>query len=168
VLKYVGIALIMLTSWSIGYIEVKTINTKINVLESCIFMIDMLCSELRFSHSSSAAIINTLSCNNQLDKLDFIKNCNNLCRKGISFPIAYKQALNESQLPISDEDKKLLFKIGQVLGACDVNGQVELLAGIKTQMLSSMRQAKEAGTSKSKLYSTISFWGGIGIAILLI
>ena len=86
----------------------------------------------------------------------------------MEFPQAWQQALEESNLPITPEDRRILGQVGDLLGSFDAEGQLSQLAYCQTLLQQQYQQALTEKNTKSQLFRSLGVLSGVGICILLL
>ena len=69
---------------------------------------------------------------------------------------------------LNKKDIVLLSKLGSGLGGLVKDEQIKFLQYIKGQLEENLAEAKGADTNDGKMYKSVSFFAGIGLAVLLV
>lgn len=69
---------------------------------------------------------------------------------------------------LSKEDKEILSQLSETLGQSDSESQVSQIELTQNRLVQNLCDAKERAKRDAKMYRALSFFTGVGIAILLI
>lgn len=149
----------------IGYEKAASLSNRVRWLNEVLLMIEKVQACLKYEKMTTAELIEWLSDYESLKELTFLPLCNQKISQGLSFPIAWRQALDE--INSSEDDRKIVRQIGEVLGSTDAGNQISELAVIRSLIEQNKKLAEEEKAQKSKLYHSLGILSGIGLAILI-
>lgn len=69
---------------------------------------------------------------------------------------------------LSKKDTALLGKLGSGLGGLVSEEQIKFLQYIKVQLEENLAEAKKTEANDGKMYKSVSFFAGVGLAVLLV
>lgn len=112
----------------------------------------------------SSAEVESLSC------LSCIATASDLLKSGTSFPVAWKKAVRSfsKDSTMIKEDLEILASLAEVIGASDLEGQLNALEMAESQFQHQLDKARQAHEKKGKLFRSLGALAGIGLAIVLI
>lgn len=99
----------------------------------------------------------------------FKEAANNLEEKGTTAGAAWEKAVKESysQLSLNKEDKAILITFGKMLGNSDLEGQVNNIKLVSSQLKLQEIKSEETRRKNEKMYRSLGVLSGLAIAIIL-
>lgn len=117
-----------------------------------------------------ADIYNVLKQENSNIKIEFIDDVLNYMQAELSVEESWESAVK--LIPINygllRDDKNIINQFGSKLGATDVDGQMKYCEYFKNVFSEKAEQLKNDYISKSKIYRSLGFFGGLAISIIMI
>ena len=98
-------------------------------------------------------------------ELPFLLDCAARCRGGEDFSDAWASAVRGAE-GFSPEDRELLLRFGEGLGASGAQGQQALCRLTMTLTEQRLAEAREEQQKKGRLCRTLGVLGGVGAALL--
>lgn len=169
-IKLVGILLITFACGQAGVELSKKYCSRTKELNLVLAMLNKIETYIRFSQTPTAEIFGQLAQESYFDCLGFAKKCNGYLKKGMIFPTAFGKSIDESksQLHLTESDLKIIARLGDIIGAWDVQGQIKELKLIQNQLEESLDLAKQEQKTKGKLMKSVGLLVGILISIILL
>ena len=127
-----------------------------------------LSQELSFSLSEPQDLIGRLAGFHEFAKTDYIADTAQRLRHGERFSEAWAKALGASEVPFDDEDRRILLLVGGILGASDLESQLNGLSHCAEQLKMRLRADQPKVEERSKLARTIGLLAGVCLAVLLL
>ena len=90
--------------------------------------------------------------------------------KSVPFTTSWRTSLlsHSENLQLSGDDKKVLLRVGDILGAMDGENQVGELKLIETTLDDRLEQARLSREKYGKLYRSLGVLAGVGISIFML
>ena len=130
-------------------------------------MLDDISSMIRWNALTVSDISERLYKSGSYEKLGFLCKLWEKLEEGVSFPLAWKEAV--SGAAVLDEDEKTkLCELGQVLGSADIEGQLSSIALIQTEIGKMHDEQAEKYRTKGRLYRTVGVTVGAMAGIMII
>jgi stage III sporulation protein AB len=88
---------------------------------------------------------------------------------GTTADIAWEKAIEENyqKLALNKEDKAILMNFGKMLGKSDLEGQINNIKLISSQLKLQELKAEEMRTKNEKMYRSLGVLSGMAIVIIL-
>lgn len=122
---------------------------------------------MRYCGADVYTVVKNESYNINLPFVDEFLDCMD---SGFSVEKSWKKAV--SNIPLSYgltlEDKRVINQFGIKLGATDIDGQMNHCEYFKNAFIEKANSLKFDYTSKSKVYRSLGFFGGLAVSIILI
>lgn len=116
-----------------------------------------------------ADIYNVLEQENSNIKIEFINDVLDYIRNGLSVEESWKSAVK--LIPVNygllKDDRNIINQFGSKLGATDVDGQMKYCEYFKNVFSEKAEQLKNDYISKSKIYRSLGFFGGLAMSIIM-
>ena len=169
-IKIVGMLFIIGCSSAVGFKYASSLSMRVKHLETCISMIHMTISQLQYALCPTMQLLENLIAMEEYKDFYFLSSCKHLFSKSIPFSTSWRTALaNHSEnLQLSTDDKKLLLRLGDILGTMDGDNQISELALIKRSLEDRLEQARQDRQKYGKLYRSLGVLAGFGISIFMI
>ncbi|RGX56558.1 MULTISPECIES: stage III sporulation protein AB [Anaerotruncus] len=167
-LKVSGMVLVVLCTTSIGMAMAKTLTNRVEELEACIAALAAFESELSYSLAPPDEVVGRLESRESLSAAAFLPACASLCRRGIPFPKAWKQAITVTRANLAPDDLSILTGLADTLGQCDLQSQLAQLAHAKALLQMQLTSAQGRCGSYAKLYRTMGVLAGAFVVIVFI
>lgn len=164
VLKLIGGALLILSTFSVGYYKSKCLYNRRDFLKSFLVFISVLSTNIRYNSDDIFTVINISAENSNLFFLKINDDYNKtFCE------IWNEIVLNvPRQCSLKKSDKELLLEFGSQLGKTDVDGQLKHLELYKSIFEKQFSDSQEEISQKSKLYKTMGFFVGATATLMMI
>ena len=167
-LRLAGLLLIAACCSGAGMLASCRLSGRVLALEGCMGFLEALCQELRYTLARTEDLLLALGERGSFSQLDFVRESARLTGEGMEFPLAWKQAVERSALPLDKEDRRVLNQVGELLGASSAEGQLSQLAHCQ-RLLGQQREAAQAEkASKGNLFRSLGVLGGAAVFILMI
>ncbi|WP_040196962.1 stage III sporulation protein AB [Candidatus Soleaferrea massiliensis] len=169
-IKLIGVFFIIGCTSAVGFKYSSGLSKRVRQLERCISMIHMMISELQYSLCPTMDLLNHLSAMDEFQDFYFLNACKNLMNKSVPFTTSWRTSLlsHSENLQLSGDDKKVLLRVGDILGAMDGENQVGELKLIETTLDDRLEQARLSREKYGKLYRSLGVLAGVGISIFML
>lgn len=165
-LKYFIIGSIFASSVFFGV----SLSSRLKKRAYCIGLLSqMLCEiavRIRYIAPTFEEIVRLISENDRYNDLDFPKRIIYLTEE-IDIRNAWKKAINESSLPLTKDDMKIMLNVGDFLGTSDLSGQLSMLEIQISALNTEQENAVKEYERKGKMYRSVSVLVGLGACIML-
>ncbi|WP_242943072.1 stage III sporulation protein AB [Hydrogenoanaerobacterium saccharovorans] len=141
----------------------SALKKRVIQLENAISLMSLLASDLKYTMSPMEDVV--LRLGSLSDTLPFVKVCAEHCKKGVAFPKAWRQAVTETPMGLGEEDLRILYHLGSVLGAVDLEGSLSEIDYARFVLNQRYEEAKARQKQLGGLYRTLGALAGIGIVI---
>ncbi len=144
------------------------LTMRVRFLEQYLKWISQLETEIRYCAEGIPRLLNKHG--KEAEMLSFLKNCADQLQKGLPFPDAWKQAVQEisSDYGLKPDDLHLVLEFGNGLGASDIDGQTAHCRMHRELLQTHLENAREEKQKKGRLYIMLGLFGGIGVALLIL
>lgn len=166
-LRIMGAVCIFSASALLGIYLSENIRNKKERLVLTEKMLSEISDYIRWNSLTLHEIAGRLSEKNQFSELDFVRKLSENCKETRSFPLAWENAV-KSDGTLCDEEKKLLYEIGNSLGTTDTQGQLSALGLYKSRIEKMILEESEKYKVKGKLYRSLGAAFGAMTGILII
>ena len=167
IIKYIGIILIIVITFLIGYFISKKYSNRVTELKETQIALDILENKIKFTYEPLRDIFmemkNLLKGN--ISKL-FENISINLQDKNVE--TAFSQALFEIKTNLLEEDLEVIKSLSKLLGKTEKEGQVSQIELTRTFIKAQIKKAEIEEAKNSKLYKTLGATVGLAFAIILI
>lgn len=144
------------------------LSARASAIDTAVVLTGWLADRLRYLQPSMSSLIESAGSSPELGKLPYIAACRAQMRRGESFPVAWRSAVEKHPGALKSEEIRLLSSLADVLGATDLESQLTALDYTREQLRRCYAQACSDRDKHQKLYGTLGVLAGIGIAIILI
>lgn len=123
---------------------------------------------IRYEEATVYEIVRRCAEDESIKELEFTET---LCRctdENTPFSAAWSKAVRESRLRLTDGDRSLLMRIGNILGTTDCEGQLSTLSGILAEIDKAIEDAEEQYHAKGRLYRSLGAIAGAAIAVIIV
>ncbi len=125
----------------------------------------LLASDLKYTMSPMQDVMSRLC--PLSGTLPFVKACANQCKMGVAFPNAWRKALAETPTSMDDEDLRILYHLGSVLGAVDLDGALSEIDYAQFVLKERHKEAKARQKQLGGLYQTLGVLAGVAFVIVV-
>lgn len=163
--KLLGCMMILFSSAGIGTFLGNKTGRRRNLLLLSAQMIGEIVSKLGFHLLPARELIEEIAGEERFSSLRYLQI---FCqKKGQPFPKSWKQAVEEEKSELTPEDKELILRLGDVLGAFDLESQQAELTCLRRQIEQAAGFLEQQEEKEKKLYPVIGPLIGLAICILL-
>ncbi|MBQ6907446.1 MAG: hypothetical protein IJQ28_03620 [Clostridia bacterium] len=163
-LKFFGAVLIVSAFGVWGISKSKRLKTRCDSLLTIISSLNLLENEISYGEKDIASALSSVGAMENLPF--FIEIAENL--KKTSAFCAFSNALNGTEMCLSQTDKDILLEFSQNLGTVSKDFQVSSILHTKELLLSSRNSACSDYEKYGKLYRNMGFLIGTLIALIMI
>lgn len=166
-MKYIGLLLIVISASLIGINKVNKMKLKIQLTSQLLTLVEQIKIQLNYCSFSTKEILCEMSKLSELQGLDFVKGCAENYET-MPFNILWNEQVMKSKLNFPENEQKLILSFGQGLGTTDLDGQIELCSIYERRFMDRLELYSEDYSKHSKLYTSMGFFLGLGVAIILL
>lgn len=168
--KMIGVFFIIGCSSAVGFKYASALSQRVKQLEKCISMVHMMISQLQYSLCPTMELLEQLIAMEEFQSFYFLNRCKSLFSKSVPFTTSWRTAImsHSDNLQLQADDKKLLLKLGDILGSMDSENQVHELTLIKNSFESRLSEAQQNREKYGKLYRSLGVLAGVGISIFML
>jgi stage III sporulation protein AB len=169
VLKYILLILIFIISTKIGIISSKRYRRRVEILEEFKILLNRLKAKIKFTYEPLPEIFNQIFCdleNSQKNTSVIFKLASQYMQK-LPAGKAWEKAIDECNLFLNAEDKKIAKSMGNMLGRIDVDGQINDIDLTILLIDEKIKIASAELLKNEKLYKSLGSIIGIAITIIL-
>jgi|GEM_PF-2368244 len=169
-IRWLGAIMIVGAGFLAGHALSLKLKYRVRELEAILAMGEQMATYIRYQGLPLPELFEQLSESSQLKELPFIKNCALQMKGGVSFPVAYRAALNQSKdmMHLKGEDFKYLAGLEQELGSTDLDGQLKTLWLFQKTVESCLTEAREEYRSSGMVYQRVGLFAGMALAIVIV
>lgn len=150
IVKFFGLALITAATTGIGIGLSNQLKNRVIALDWYVTGIKLMSDKIRYSSAELTKVVTGLPMS---DKYFSVRQ---------PFQIALKKS------GLEETDEKVIYEFFGQLGMGDTEQQVKICAMYESELTARLNFAKQQHTEKSKMLKSLGFFGGLGIAIILI
>ncbi len=169
-IKFLGaLALVGATSF-IGFSLASDCSKRPRSLRELQSLLQMLENEISYlSNLLSEAFNRIYESTNSQTSILFREAAKNLSTHGITADAAWEKAIEENyaKLSLNKEDKTVLISFGNMLGNSDLEGQINNIKLMSSQLKLQELKAEEMRTKNEKMYRSLGVLSGLAIVIIL-
>lgn len=164
-----GKCVLMLGLTAFGVQNAVALNRRTACLQGFLTALEQIERELAFSLLPLEALFNRLKKTTHGTVQDFFVCCGaafenrqeERCRE------IWNQSLQQTQLPLKEEDLEMLQQVGVVLGQYDSDSQRKALQNLQDRLREVVAESKEEAGRMGKVYGTLGVTLGLFCMILL-
>lgn len=163
-----GRGFLILCCSGIGWSAAKQNHNRISQLETSQNLVIDLISQLGYTLKPAEELIRELASEERFSKLPYLNFfANAKSEELLPFPQRWKQAVRAYPGELSQEEKKLVEQIGDIVGAYDLQAQLEQLRCLSHQMGQVVQKLQAQEERSRTLCTSLGPLAGIALAILL-
>lgn len=164
-LKFIGVAAIILFTTGIGAMFVRELRARHKELECLLKIIRYIEAQIRYKAMSVSDIIKNMSADGLTKDLKVMEKCRNATS---GRQVADYIAKNSSSTSLKSEDIKTIQSFFNSLGKSDIEGEIENCRLHEKMLLTQIDDASRQMSSKTKLYYTLGLFSGLMVSIIII
>lgn len=169
-IKIIGAAALICATSLIGFSMAADCSKRPRTLRELQALLQMLENEISYlSNLLSEAFYRIYEGSKSEAAVLFKAAAENLESSGVTADQAWEDAVedNFSKLSLNKEDKAVLVSFGKMLGNSDLEGQLNNIKLITSQLKLQELKAEEMKRKNEKMYRSLGVLSGLAIAILL-
>lgn len=170
IIKLIGAAVLICSTSLIGFSLAADCSKRPKALRELQALLQMLENEISYLSNLLGEAFNRIYERSNLDTaLLFKEAAKYLETGGITADLAWERAVDEnySGLSLNKEDKAVLLTFGKMLGNSDLEGQLNNIKLISSQLKLQELKAEEMRQKNEKMYRSLGVLSGLAIAIIL-
>ena len=158
---------IFIVSSSIGFLFSKKYVQRVNELKLMKNALNICKTKMKYTYEPISEIFKYIESNMEGNiKRVFQKACEYIENENAGD--AWKQAIDNTELNISKEDKEVLKSLSKLLGKTSIEGQISEIELTSEFLDTQIKKAELEQTKNEKLYRTLGLVGGLGLVIILL
>lgn len=163
-----GRGMIILCCSGIGWTAAQRSHRRISQLERSRSLVMELASYLGYTLKPAEELIRELSGEERFSDLSYLRIFSEAeTEEHLPFPQRWRQAVRRHPGELHQEEQNLVEQIGDILGAYDLQAQLEQLRCLSHQMGQVIQNLQEEEERNRKLCTSLGPLAGIALAILL-
>ena len=170
IIKLLGAVVLIGATGLIGFSLAADCSKRPRALRELQSLLQMLENEISYlSNLLSEAFSRIYEGSNSDTAILFREAAKSLNTKGITADVAWEKAVDEncSKLSLNKEDKAILLTFGKMLGNSDLEGQINNIKLISSQLKLQELKAEEMRRKNEKMYRSLGVLSGLAITIIL-
>ncbi len=151
----------------IGMYKSNFLKDRVICLQQILVMIEKMQTYIKYERLQTSGIIKNLINDNNLSHLYFLNDID-INKKNL--PKEWEKAVdkNKAKMNLNKNDVTLLLRIGQILGASDVQTQISQFETVNILTMDYIKEAQKNYNENGKLYRSLGVLGGVFVAILFV
>ena len=166
IVKYIILFFILVISTLIGRLMAKKYVHRLEELEDTKAALNMLKSKIKFTYEPIPDIFKEISKNSSKNIGQIFKKAEEKMEKTTA-DVAWKQAVEETNNNLKEEDKNVLKMLSKLLGQTDTDGQISQIEITENFLEGQIKDAMEAKQKNERLYTRLGTIVGLAIVIVL-
>lgn len=170
IVKLIGAVVLIGATSFIGFSLAADCSKRPRALRELQSLMQMLENEIAYlSNLLSEAFDRIYEGNNSDTAILFREAANKLSTSGVTAAEAWEKATEENyaKLSLNKEDKAILQAFGRMLGNSDLEGQLNNIRLVTSQLKLQELKAEEMKRKNEKMYRSLGVLSGLAIAIVL-
>lgn len=167
IIKTIILIIIFSTSSAIGIVISKKYSNRVQNLKEIKSALNIFETKIKFTYEPIPEIFKEISQNTYKSVSEVFEAASNKMKE-MSAGDAWNEAIDNSNIEITKEDKNVLKGLSKLLGKTNIEGQISEIK-LTTKFLDKQIETAERQKEKNeKLYKTLGMTIGLAIVILLI
>lgn len=170
IIKLIGAIVLIVATSLIGFSLAADCGRRPKILRELQALMQMFENEISYlSNLLSDAFNRIHSLSNTEASIIFEDAAKQLEINGVTADVAWEKAVVENcrKLALNSEDKSILINFGRMLGNSDLEGQINNIRLISSQLKLQELKAEEMRKKNEKMYRSLGVMSGLAIAIIL-
>lgn len=167
IIKAIILTIIFSTSSAIGIVISRKYSNRVQNLKEIKSALNIFETKIKFTYEPIPEIFKEISQNTYKSVSEVFEAASNKMKE-MSAGNAWNEAIDNSNIEITKEDKNVLKGLSKLLGKTNIEGQISEIK-LTTKFLDKQIETAERQKEKNeKLYKTLGMTIGLAIVILLI
>lgn len=170
IIKFIGAIVLISATSLIGFSLANDCSKRPRALRELQSLLQMLENEISYlSNLLSEAFNRIYEGTNSDTAILFREAAKNLGINGVTADVAWEKSINENyaKLSLNKEDKDILLTFGNMLGNSDLEGQLNNIRLMSSQLKLQELKAEDMRQKNEKMYSSLGVLSGLAITIIL-
>jgi len=170
IIKFLGAIVLIAATSFIGFSLASDCSKRPRALRELQALLQMLENEISYlSNLLSDAFNRIYEGSNSETAILFSEAAKNLGTNGVTADVAWEKAIEENyaKLSLNKEDKAILVTFGKMLGNSELEGQINNIRLITSQLKLQELKAEEMRLKNEKMYKSLGVLSGLTITIIL-
>ncbi|PYG86810.1 stage III sporulation protein AB [Ruminiclostridium sufflavum DSM 19573] len=171
IIKILGAVILIGATSFIGFFLASECSKRPRALRELQSLLQMLENEISYLSNILAEAFNRIYENTDFDTaVLFGEAARHLGSDGCTADFAWETAVEENygRLSLNGEDRNILLSFGKMLGNSDLEGQLNNIRMISSQLKVQEIKAEEIKKKNEKMYRSLGVLSGLAIAIILL
>lgn len=166
-LRLMAAIMFALAGAALGFSKADRLRENLEICRETSALAEKSAILIRYQGLNVYELSSELKKSSDLSLLSFIKALPEAFFEGENFHLQWKEAVN-SQPDIPDEERKLILRLGEILGTSDIEGQLVSIDGIKQELSELEKRRSGCFIQKGRLYRSVGTLFGVMAGILVI
>ena len=167
-MRIVGLILVVFCFSLAGFWMTDTLSRRVRLLEQGRLAVQKIRYELLLTKAASLRVLQMTQHQGQgIQGFQTIGRCIALSSH-MPFPDAWRQAVTETLGALSESEREIFERVGEILGSSDLHHQEEGLLLCEAQLGECISSAKEKLRTHGRLYNGLWVLTGLMVAVILI
>ena len=169
IIKFIGAVILICATSFIGFSMAAECSKRPRALRELQSMLQMLENEISYLSNLLSEAFNRIYDSSNFDTaILFREAAKYLGTDGYTADLAWEKAIEENfgKLSLNFEDKTILLSFGKMLGNSDLEGQLNNIRLISSQLKLQEQKAEEMKRKNEKMYRSLGVLSGLAIAII--
>lgn len=170
IIKLIGAVVLISATSLIGFSLASDCSKRPRALRELQSLLQMLENEISYlSNLLSEAFSRIYEGTNCETAIFFRGAAENLSTNGVTADVAWEKSIEENyaKLSLNKEDKAILLTFGKMLGNSDLEGQLNNIKLISSQLKLQELKAEKMRQKNEKMYRSLGVLSGLAITIIL-
>lgn len=151
-----------------GLLVSSRLTQRIFELEAALRFFKALWQELSYSAAAPPELLRALQARPEFRGKDYLISALGRIERGETFPAAWREAVLETALPLTQADRALMIRMGERLGTSDLESQLSGLGHDIEQIALTLEEARPQQRERAKLARTLGGLCGAFLVILIL
>lgn len=167
-IKAAGLVFIALFCTMCGSRVAILLKKRVGLLKKTLLFLHKVSEQIQFTLRPLEEIFSYLKEQESINELDFISICAQQLEKKEPFPQAFIQSVRHSRCALNHQDREIICQLADILGASDVDNQLNAIALVKNSIISQLENAQLGLEKRCGMYTSLGVLSGIALVIILI
>ena len=164
-MKWTGIGLILICGILLGRVSSVQMNRHEILLRDWIRFFHRVQAELRYTMAQPQDLLRRTVQKDLTEET--VRTCLHHCEQKVPFPKAWRMSVEKDCRLPGKETQRLLLRLGEILGAFDLQGQTDQIDLLIEQLQEQLRETEKENAKNIPLYRDLCLFGSLAVAVLL-
>lgn len=169
-LRLLGAVLLMGGAAALGFSAAAHLRIRVVCLRSLLTSLEQMERELRFCLSPLPVLFGNLAALSGAPANRFYQLCAHEMKRLGEKPLSelWRNALDKADLPLEEDELRMMSELGAVLGRYDAAGQQEALDLARGRLTAFLNRAEDDRNRLSKVYGALGLSAGAFLLLILL